>query len=695
MAERDVPTPSERAVLRALAAGAERAGELTAATELSPRTVSASLKRLAGLGLVEGSERARRITAAGRRHVLPDASTGDDELGRMTRELLPAPLAAMARLIVDAVVFRHHWPTRNRQPGFLVFGPTGTGKTTLAQLVASFLGLDFADVSRDLPALSAGEVLGRRSQVAGGEWRFAPAEHLSRPFVFLDEADKADPDVRKRTFSLFQDSPRIRVEDETIVVRAVALVAFNAEPSGSFGLPREFHPAHYRRSVACSTAALTQAEIAAIPRAVRAYLGPDEAPSPLVSIADCPPLGQLPDDDYGRLLELGASDVLTSEGRNLIQPSGLECLVLGRAGRLGGTDALRSSTAGVLLDVLAAWETVPGVVQPDWQMDVEAWRRWLGDTPGADSYVAAVERLDEHRAELTAARAQRRVTRSADELELGGRREELRTRLDDAERAIRQGIPAQERPYAAAVRHQLRALRDQAGDARSMAGLVEVAELAAPKLADAARLRAGLDVAKAVESERIADAKQQQAESRRDAASAAVHGKAQARATEKALREARATVKRQRSEISRAIKRVRTSAGADVLAELARLRVIAPLSERFEVAVPPPIGAAIKARLSGKPAPAPGKRLAERVRYIDHSGRRFEAAQLGAWGLTGTRQALSAALDALEAIEQAIHRGQLLSGELASPRPPSAGSAIRWPRSSAERGLTGDWSNLR
>jgi hypothetical protein len=252
-------------------------------------------------------------------------------------------------------------------------------------------------------------------------------------------------------------------------------------------------------------------------------------------------------------------------------------------------------------------------------------------------------------------------------LELLGEREELQARLDLAERAIRQGIPEARKPAAAALRRQLRELGARAGEARSSTRLAEIEELAAPRLAEAALLRSELAEERAAEAKRKRDARNEEAERRKDEKEAAKRATEHKRESDKALSAARVVVSRQRSDLRRLTRRKQTRPGERVVAELVRLHVLSGVREDVEVEDPPPLGAAIKAKLARQPTPLPGRRIESRVHLLDHAGHRFEAGQLVAWQLPGVRQALSAALGALNAIEASIDAGRLLGGELEAP----------------------------
>jgi hypothetical protein len=51
-------------------------------------------------------------------------------------------------------------------------------------------------VLRELSSLSPGGLVGRRRQEAGGRWVFDSSEVADLPFVVLDEADKAEGELR-------------------------------------------------------------------------------------------------------------------------------------------------------------------------------------------------------------------------------------------------------------------------------------------------------------------------------------------------------------------------------------------------------------------------------------------------------------------------------------------------------------------
>ena len=129
-------------ILRLLAAGETRSEAIARALGVDPRTVRRGLERLGAAHLVESPSRGTfRLTGAGRRAVLvatvPEPAAASADLAA-----LPAEHQAVLRLVEDAVVARRAlrtvYPTN--WPGFVLLGPTGTGKTSLGQLAGRRFG---------------------------------------------------------------------------------------------------------------------------------------------------------------------------------------------------------------------------------------------------------------------------------------------------------------------------------------------------------------------------------------------------------------------------------------------------------------------------------------------------------------------------------------------------------------------------
>ena len=284
---------------------------------------------------------------------------------------------------------------------------------------------------------------------------FDSSEVAELPFVVLDEADKADGELRKEMFRIFGELPRVVIEGTDVLLRAVPLVVFNALPGkGETGLPTGvLHEAQFRRAIVCSTHGLPAREVDQLPDRLRRHYADPVRSGQLVSPADHPPPGErLPDETFGLLVQI--REVLTPAGRPFVQLDALEVLTLGRAGRLGCRpgDNLAGVAAGVVTDVLTCWETVPSIVVPGWTLDAKAWRRWLGDSPGVEAFLEAASRAEDHRCAVALERAGRHKAADIEDLELVGKRATLRAVLDEAIVSITR-VPKADRPTRLGCEH--------------------------------------------------------------------------------------------------------------------------------------------------------------------------------------------------------------------------------------------------
>ena len=643
-----------RSVLEALAAGACSPGELVAVTGRPARTISRYLARLRDSALVEGLQTEPRLTAAGQRVVRPVPPIPATAYDRMVSEILPAPQAAICRLTVDALVFRHHFPEHPRQPGFVIFGPKNTGKTAAAELIAQALGLELRTVLRELSSLSPGALVGRRRQEGGGRWVFDSSEVAELPFVVLDEADKADGELRKEMFRIFGELPRVVIEGTDVLLRAVPLVVFNALPGkGETGLPTGvLHEAQFRRAIVCSTHGLPAREVDQLPDRLRRHYADPVRSGQLVSPADHPPPGErLPDETFGLLVQI--REVLTPAGRPFVQLDALEVLTLGRAGRLGCRpgDNLAGVAAGVVTDVLTCWETVPSIVVPGWTLDAKAWRRWLGDSPGVEAFLEAASRAEDHRCAVALERAGRHKAADIEDLELVGKRATLRAVLDEAIVSITR-VPKADRPNAAGLRAQLRKLRDDAGAARSNKRLEEISANAAPVLSQTQALvraiyRTHLEIEQAQRARIEADHE------------AKVFAAAQQRARAAALAVKKERRRRIRAELgpwrrkwAAARRRTTTRRGEDVVDELLELRVVSPRREFYlERQEPDPVE---KWWAHKRHRPEPQLPDVKRVHafFVDSFGTRYERPALASWGSAGVLRTIDASLEWAARLEE-------------------------------------------
>ena len=580
-----VETPTQRrrrllGVLRNLG-GEASPGELATASGVPARTVTRDLAALAEAGLLAGTEKLRRLTAAGWEQLgagaLPvPASSFDDAV----RFVFGPYHGAFIRLVADAVVARRLWPGRAWAPGFVACGSPGRGKTAVADMMCWALGLDRVEAVRQTDQLAPGEVVGRRRALPGGQYVLEPSALVGLPFVCLDEWAAAKDDVRREALKLVHGETAAVVEGERIELHPTTLVTYNPAPGGD---PRRPLPeAYWRRCIVFyADSAPDDPGLAGRlhgfyaenrPPALRLdtfRAGVEELPAEIRTMLEADDGFRRPLTDDGRLCY---GDIRTAEA-----------LMLGRLARLGVVpgDDLRAVALHVAYDLLTVAETVPGQVVGSWRLHLDAAVEALAGAPGADQLVDAVRGHEQARqARATAADE---IRRRSDEqgLALVGRRAEVAERFTDAAKAIER-VPRGLRPQAAGLRKQLRTLATRTAKARSTSALDDLEQLGAPVIAAATAVHD--EVAQRAAEAR--DVAQQRLDQLRQ-------GRAQARALDSQLREraraadqqnkARARAhKRRLVELRKLQQRKTTRPDEDVLARLVELQVVEPVDETYQ-----------------------------------------------------------------------------------------------------------------
>ena len=474
-------------VLRALEdLGETTPAELAAATGSPSRTVTHALRRLRDAGLVDGSKSSPRLSPAARARARLPVPVGGGEFDEAVEAIFgPSPaLSAFARLAADLIVARQLYPGRSFYPALLAYGVfSGIGKTALAELLAAALDLG-TEAIVVMGHKAPGEVVGRRVSLEGGGYRFEPAEHLAFPFVCLDELGDADAEVRRHARALCHGEPVVTIEGSRVELRATVMATWNPSGATVFGEP------NLRRALVLCVDA-PGVRIADLARRLRdaELAGTGRASLRLSALRATPALS---DDVLGVLEDV--FDALTEAGRVRVDRRLLELATLGRAARyqLGAGDELGGVAYCVGADLLIVTETVPGLVDDDWSVQLENVAARWGDVPGLARLAASAARRVELRKNVTAAATERRALEERDDLELTGTRAKLRAIFDEAAKAILH-VPPAHRPAAAELRAKLRRLRDDAGDARSMLRLEELAELGRLVIEEACRLEAWLE----------------------------------------------------------------------------------------------------------------------------------------------------------------------------------------------------------
>jgi DNA-binding transcriptional ArsR family regulator len=350
------------ALLRLLAAGETRSEALADALGIPVRTIRRDLGRLAAAGLVESQSRGTwRLSGAGSRAAL--VSTVPEPVGATDAlDALPAEHRAVLHLIEDAVIARRAlgavYPTN--WPGFILLGPTKSGKTLVGWLAALRFGIDPGTAIVMLMRETEGSLLGRRVQTGPETWKIMPSPYLALPLIVLDEFDKASPELRGAAFAYLAGESRYRSEGTELHVAATAIVTLN----DSGGLAKLLPDAYLRRSVVLDTSVLVEATKDLHLTARRLARATIPAPGDVL----VPPATELPEHAWealGKLLQV----CLTARGWGLVDVEAISRLVLGRWAQEPDIEA---AVLGVGADYLTVSATRQGLVEPDWPVRFEA-----------------------------------------------------------------------------------------------------------------------------------------------------------------------------------------------------------------------------------------------------------------------------------------------------------------------------------
>lgn len=621
-------------------------GELYAATAIPQRTVRAGLDRMAKAGEITRTNSRIEFTLAGRANAAPAAPELPwNALDVASTELLPQWQAAFARLLADAVVVRSLLPDRRLQPGFVAFGPPKTAKSTTVAFVTRALGIVDSSEEVLLDSLARGELLGRRVAGEGGRQVFEPSPLMNLRLLCLDEFTNADSELRRESRKLLQGDPELLIEGTKVRIGPTVVVLFN--PQGKVSPLDVLRPAIHRRSITLNTATVGQALCLFDGATDEFYRSP---PSPLVDLGRLSLRHQEMPRDASGLLRSAAQDdgPLEEAGREIWDAPKLELCALGRAARwgVGESDDLRGAAAGVLIDALTCAETVAGWVLPNWRDGIAAnegaYRKWLGESRGGSEILARVDRgrLERLGAEATAVVARRQATTA--DLETHRFRAELVESLAQASRSIER-VPERYRVRARGIREVTKRLRERVGDVRSMADLVELAELARPTIVEADELRSRIQLERDQEARNAQAEKDRETERRR----AEAQIKAQARqTTAQAARQRKAQLSNLQT-MRRALVRLRSRRKAtsptEVLDKLIEFRVVAHYFEdRTEELPINPIDELIAKFRKRETVPV---HRALRYRWVETlDGRRWPETAFGQWTDSGPQAALDMAI---------------------------------------------------
>lgn len=499
--------------------GSATPGELASALGLSNRHRQADV-----VGDLAAADCVTR--GAGRVKLTPKgwarfAGIGQADAGEVLDRVLagwPAPHRAFLELLVCALIARHHlakaYP-RHEHLGFMALGETSTGKSAMADLVCHLFGFDPVQTSVHTPGETAGSLLGRRAALPGGTTAFEPAPMTRRPFIFLDEFDKADLQVQARAWNYFRGTVATPAEGEVYQLLPTPMLAANPPPKG--GRLGALRPEYRRRSVVLDTGSMAGRgrELA---KHLRTFYA-DTTPADRLSLDGLVPPAAL-DKAALEVFEAG-EQALTDAGRaEFPGDRALELATLGRLALLGPATSHQMAAVGTMAAYLTVTESVSGQVIDGWQ---QALADWAGQAAGGESVMASLERRNRDKAEaLGQATSNRRRTQHAEQgvLQAGAELAE-RCRLARVDLDARK-VSREHKPAAAGLRKALARHQDSAAKISTAVGLDDITAVSAPVLEQAGQLLALLNAERGqVETARldsIHDRQRERAEGKQRAA---------------------------------------------------------------------------------------------------------------------------------------------------------------------------------
>jgi len=674
--------PSARRLLDSLGelGGAASPDEVGERAGLQKSSRSKWLGQLRDRELIDGPKHRVRLTLLGRslaNRSEPAAGVGvalDEAV-----EVFPTVWhRAFLRLALSAVVGRFHLSHvpafAGHHPGFVAVGPTGAGKSSPAEFVMAVFGLDRVAHTLWLPQQTPGSIFGRREAAEGGGRVFVPATWMERPFVLIEEADKAKPEVRSRVLAYFQGNVEVLEEGERLWLRPTPFLVANTSDHGDVValVPGEY----CRRSVVLDLHHVPRSMLEDLGDRLEAFYA-REGPARLRLEDVRPPAERLEADARFVLVdrERGIRHVLTEHGWQQCDRLGLEVMALGRAALLGlkAGDDLRAATLETAIDYLTVAETMPGEALAGFSLDIAAWRASVRNAEGLDE-------LERHMAELGAQRTQaaaelqaRRTVRQVEEVELIEARGRLSEQLRLAEFDIRQ-VPGDLRPEAAGIRDALRKLRERIDNTKRAGSLEELRALAGPPLARAAAIRARLETQKA-EADRLKETvaneersareerKRQERQATADRSAHASHRKQQKARASQQLADVRALARK----LEALYARRSTKPGESPWKVLAQIEM--PGGHRVLIFDPPPpyrvpqgLGWWDRKKWEFNNPPPSGHWCSPHDSSVVFAGSPSSCARLASWG-ADTQRVLEPAIVGLHRVED-----QLIPVAMAKPR---------------------------
>jgi hypothetical protein len=427
----------------------------------------------------------------------------------------PTAHRAFLELLLSAVIARHHLrEVPDEHLGFMAIGETGTGKNAMADLVVHLFGLSPHLTRLHLPAQAVGAVLGRRERVEGGGYRLEASPVTRQPFVFFDEIDKADPDVRKAAWSYFQGQRELLIDGHVHELLPTPMLAANPPRSGDrLAIAR---PEYRRRSVVLDTG-YRRGRAGDLQRMLRGYYA--TATTNRLDLSRLVPPATAMSQAGLAVLDV-AQTQLTDAGLEEFPGSrALAQVALGRAALMGTHDLTLAAYATVVSYLLAT-ETVEGQVRPGWGADAASVRAAFG-TDHADRLLAAIEDGRAERAHARRVRDRRvlegRMAAATAHHEVVEFRDRLAAHIDQTRAAIDaqqlRGASRDVLATAKGLRGRLAEVRTEVLSADNLDELRALAQVVAEPLHRADQLRAAVDERR----RQLADERAEQARARRGA----------------------------------------------------------------------------------------------------------------------------------------------------------------------------------
>ncbi|HEX6490805.1 MAG TPA: hypothetical protein VF002_05480 [Gaiellaceae bacterium] len=232
--------------------------------------------------------------------------------------------------------------------GFVLVGPSKTGKTTVAKFVCRLFGLEERQAIRLAPEETPGSLFGRRQPGKDG-FRFERPPLFELPFACVDEWDKAEQETRRAASALLLGKTVGELEGKELVIRPTVLVCMNDAGRGVATL----HEAYLRRSVVLDTGALGSLLEDIDEAAHRLFTGTRLPSLPLARLR--PPAERLP-EELRTLLRSQLKANLSAEGWRLADVEAIGRLALGRAALTGGE--LKHAVLATVFDYLSCAATL-------------------------------------------------------------------------------------------------------------------------------------------------------------------------------------------------------------------------------------------------------------------------------------------------------------------------------------------------